>query len=88
MFILNYVGNILVLNATSSVRGGHMERIEVSHTMLLIASVTMGVSAVCSGVIATGLASGLSGLEGLMNFLGFHLNHLTPFSKLANYSFR
>ena len=85
MFMLNYIGNILVLNATSTVRGGNMERIEVSHTMLLIASTTMGVSAVCSGVIATGLASGFSGLEGLISLLGFHLNYFTSlFSPVIN----
>jgi len=46
-----------------------MERLEqiIKHG---IAAVTNGVSAVCSGVVATGLTSGLS-LEGL-SLLGFH----------------
>jgi len=69
IFFLNYVSNWLVSNTSIQSGGGIMERLEqiIKHG---IAAVTNGVSAVCSGVVATGLTSGLS-LEGL-SLLGFH----------------
>ncbi|WP_201420402.1 hypothetical protein [Vibrio parahaemolyticus] len=44
----------------------------VQNVKLLVASLVNGVSAVCSGVVATGVAAGLSLESG--SSLGFHLN--------------
>lgn len=69
IFVLNYVSNWFISNALIQSEGGIMGILgqNIKHG---IAAVTNGVSAVCSGVVATGLTSGLS-LEGL-SLLGFH----------------
>ncbi|WP_146866908.1 hypothetical protein [Aliivibrio fischeri] len=65
-----------------------MNRFKVSYVKLFIATVLLSVSAVLSGVIATGLASGEVALNGLISLLGFYLNHfiLSSFILVAIHS--
>ena len=55
-------------------RGGFMEKV-MQNVRFLMASLLNGVSAVCAGVVATGVGAGLS-LDGESS-LGFYLNLFT-----------
>lgn len=67
------MNNLLVSQPTNT-RGGFMEGL-VQNVKYVASAVVNGVSAVCTGVVATGVTSGLN-LESLGS-LGFFLNLLT-----------
>lgn len=69
ILLFNYIGILFVSHKTVH-RGGIMERF-VQNVKYLLASAFSGASAVCSSVLASWLAAGLSPV-----FLGFHLSSL------------
>ena len=69
IILFNYIGILLVSPVTEQ-RGGIMDRL-IQNVKYLSASVVNGASAICSSVLASWLAAGLS-----PDLLGFHLSSL------------
>ncbi|TOH78147.1 hypothetical protein CGI72_22850 [Vibrio parahaemolyticus] len=76
IIVCNYFASLLNVT-TMGIKGGFMERV-IQNVRVLMASLLNGVSAVCAGVVATGVGAGLS-LESASS-LGFYLSllSLTP----------